>query len=145
MPRVCLICDLHPFLERWTESLIESGLSLRKVAANMKAHGIDVSYQSVNRHKSHMPLRMKAIRLAEKFQRLRRRHPPLHETHDRLKKQRSQMRSWIKAERKVPKEAYKALHDLDRKIERLSFAVQLKGSVKAWEGMLRWSRLFRAK
>jgi len=111
----------------------------------MKAHGVNVSYQAVNRHKDHMPVRENAKRLVQKFQRLRRRHPPLHVTLRRYVKQRTQLRSWIKAERKPPKEAYKALHDLDRKIERLSFAVQLKGSVKAWEGMLRWSRLFRAK
>jgi len=145
VPRVCLICDLHPFLERWTESLIESGLSLRQVAAAMRIHSINVSYQAVNRHRRHMSRSEKIKRIALKFQRLRRRHPPLHETLDRFKKQRTQMRSWIKAERKPPKEAYKALHDLDRKIEQLSLAVQLKGRIKAWESMLRLSRLFRAK
>jgi len=40
MPRVCLICDLHPLLERWAESLIEKDLPLRRVAAGMRDHGI---------------------------------------------------------------------------------------------------------
>ena len=38
-------------------------------------------------------------------------------------------------------EAIKLLDDLDRKIEQLSFAVQLRGWIKAWEVMLSWSRL----
>ena len=145
MPRVCLICNLHPFLEHWAESLIESGLPLRQVASSMKTHGLNVSYQAVNRHKKHMSVREKAQRLLEKVQRLRRRHPPLHEKLDRLRKQRTQIRSWIKAEGKSPKEALEALKELDRKIEQLSFTVQLKGRVKAWEDTLRLSRLFRAK
>jgi len=137
VPRVCLICDLHPFLERWTESLIESGLPLRKVSGSMKAHGIDVSYQAVNRHKDHMPVREKVKRLTEKVQRLRRRPPPLHKTLKRFMKQRAQMRSWIKAEENAPKEVYDALHDLDRKIEQLTFAIQTQEKIKAYGDLLR--------
>lgn len=136
MTRVCAICDLHPFLERWAESLIESGLSLRQVAASMKAHGIDVSYQAVNRHKKHMPRPEKIKRLKKEFERLKRRSPPMHETLNRFKKQRTQIESWIKAEKGPPKEAFDVLRSLKQKIDQLSWAIQLRQRLKSHGDLL---------
>lgn len=99
MTRVCKICDLHPFLQRWAERLIGIGLPLRQVAEKIQEHRIDVSYQGVNRHKKHMPRPEKIKRLKKEFERLKRRSPSTHETLNRFKKQRTQIESWIKAEK----------------------------------------------
>jgi len=130
MTQLCKICDLHPFLENWVEGLIASSLSLRQVAEKIRKHGIDVSYQGVNRHKKHMSHSEKIKRLRMDLERLKKRSPPLQATLDRLKKQRAQMRSWIEAEPSPSREALDVLHNLDKKIDQLTWTIQMRQSLK---------------
>jgi len=44
---------------------MESGLPLRQVAASMKAHGIDVSYQSVNSYSGEFVIQKREWKVAE--------------------------------------------------------------------------------
>lgn len=136
MTQLCKICDLHPFLENWVEGLIASSLSLRQVAGKMREHGIDVSYQGVNRHKKHMSRSEKIKRLRLDLERLRKRSPSMQVTLNRLKNQRAQMRSWIEAEPSPSREALDVLHDLDQKIDQLTLTIQMTQSLKLYRDLL---------
>lgn len=144
MTKICKICNLHPFLRGWAEGLTASGLSLRQAAATMREHGIDVSYQAVNRHKRHMSHTERIKRLQRDLERYKERRPSTRATLKRLERERAQLRSWIEAEPNPPREALDALHDLDEKINRLTqaiemmaLAIQLRQSVKLYGHLLR--------
>ena len=126
MTRTCKICALHRFIIRWTEQLIEEGLSLRKVAKKLRNHGITVSYQSINRHKKHMDFESKVKRLRLKLERWKKRKPTDMEALEELQRQRNQFKRWIQGESTPSKEALDAYSKLEEKIMRWKKIIEMK-------------------
>jgi len=126
MTRTCKICSLHRFIIRWTEQLIEEGLSLREISKRLKDHGISVSYQSVRRHKRHMDFESKVNRLKRKVERWKLRKPTDMETLKELQRQREQLKRWIETEQDPSKEVLDAYSKLEEKIMRWEKIIEMK-------------------
>mgnify|MGYP001025656638 CR=1 FL=1 len=126
MTRTCKICRLHSFLLGWVEGLIGMGLSLREVAETLNEHGLNISYQTVRRHKLHMNLKSKIERLKRRVERYKRGGHSLKDSLKRYRNQQVQLESWIQAESNPPQEALDAKAELDKEIKLMEKVIRLQ-------------------
>jgi MinD-like ATPase involved in chromosome partitioning or flagellar assembly len=99
-------------------------LSLRKTAQKLRNHGINVSYQAINRHKKHIDLESKIQRLARKVERWKKRKPTPMEILEELQRQREQLKGWIEVD--PSKEASDAYLKLEEEIIKWEKIIEMK-------------------
>ena len=123
LTRVCKICVLHPFLLDWVEKLVSSGYNLREVTRRLNAHGLNISYQTVQKHKKHKDSAHDK-RISQEMGFGKQEHISILQNFKNIKRQRKELESWIKAESNPPLEATNAY-------------IKLCAQIMQWEMTLR--------